>query len=215
MRGRLRHSAPCLNMQRGPHATAFLASTRVSKGASPLPRHWPRHCPHRAASLFHRCCQTLGCSRRSRWRRAYPPSSTQSGMSWGLHHGAIQAWLHALHPCRREAHTMDCKAPAKHPLTRTRTHQNTCRVGFKGGADIWTRDVLNVGVCPAALIEALLARFKAAGGGRVLLETLMSCQALPRLRRLPLIPPPPPTLTHTHRPPLCVRPGGGRRRRGL
>jgi hypothetical protein len=45
---------------------------------------------------------------------------------------------------------------------------NPVRVGFKGGDDIWVRDVLNLGVSPAALIAAVRARFEAAGG--VLLE---------------------------------------------
>eukprot|EP00892_Ulva_mutabilis_P010734 jgi/Ulvmu1/8032/UM004_0269.1 len=38
------------------------------------------------------------------------------------------------------------------------------RMGFKGGPDVWTSDVLNLGVSPAKLIETVKQRFEAAGG---------------------------------------------------
>lgn len=38
------------------------------------------------------------------------------------------------------------------------------RVGFHGGKDVWTRDVLNLGVSPARLIATVRAKFEAAGG---------------------------------------------------
>ena len=41
---------------------------------------------------------------------------------------------------------------------------NPVRCGFAGGQDVWTTDVLNVGVRPAVLIERARARFEAAGG---------------------------------------------------
>ncbi|KAI7837968.1 hypothetical protein COHA_008271 [Chlorella ohadii] len=41
---------------------------------------------------------------------------------------------------------------------------NPVRVGFAGGSDLWTRDVLNLGVSPARLVAAARARFEAAGG---------------------------------------------------
>ncbi|GLC52765.1 hypothetical protein PLESTB_000665700 [Pleodorina starrii] len=41
---------------------------------------------------------------------------------------------------------------------------NPIRVGFLGGEDMWTRDVLNLGVHPRRLLEALRRRFAAAGG---------------------------------------------------
>ena len=46
----------------------------------------------------------------------------------------------------------------------TSTEFNPVRVGFDGGADVWTRDVLNLGVSPARLVAAARARFEAAGG---------------------------------------------------
>jgi lycopene cyclase CruP len=42
-------------------------------------------------------------------------------------------------------------------------------VGVQGGADIWTHDVLNVGVRPDILIPLVAQRFEAAGG------TIMEC----------------------------------------
>ncbi|MEM6445656.1 MAG: FAD-binding oxidoreductase [Cyanobacteria bacterium P01_D01_bin.123] len=41
---------------------------------------------------------------------------------------------------------------------------NPARVKFVGGKDIWVRDVLNIGVDPAYLLDALKAKFLAAGG---------------------------------------------------
>ncbi|GBF87530.1 glycine D-amino acid oxidase [Raphidocelis subcapitata] len=41
---------------------------------------------------------------------------------------------------------------------------NPVRVGFSGAGDVWTRDVLNLGVRPDALIQAMRARLEAAGG---------------------------------------------------
>ncbi|PNW84115.1 hypothetical protein CHLRE_04g221550v5 [Chlamydomonas reinhardtii] len=41
---------------------------------------------------------------------------------------------------------------------------NPIRVGFKGGEDIWTQDVLNLGVHPRTLLDSLKRRFHAAGG---------------------------------------------------
>lgn len=41
---------------------------------------------------------------------------------------------------------------------------NPVRVGFDGGSDLWTQDVLNLGVSPARLVAAARARFEAAGG---------------------------------------------------
>ncbi|GIL61771.1 hypothetical protein Vafri_16159, partial [Volvox africanus] len=41
---------------------------------------------------------------------------------------------------------------------------NPIRVGFLGGKDMWTSDVLNLGVHPRRLLEALRRRFEAAGG---------------------------------------------------
>lgn len=41
---------------------------------------------------------------------------------------------------------------------------NPVRVGFAGGSDLWTRDLLNLGVSPARLVAAAKARFEAAGG---------------------------------------------------
>ncbi|PRW45123.1 fad dependent oxidoreductase [Chlorella sorokiniana] len=41
---------------------------------------------------------------------------------------------------------------------------NPVRVGFAGGSDLWTRDVLNLGVSPARLVAAARARFEEAGG---------------------------------------------------
>ena len=41
---------------------------------------------------------------------------------------------------------------------------NPVRCGFAGGDDVWTTDVLNVGVRPDVLIELARARFEAAGG---------------------------------------------------
>ena len=41
---------------------------------------------------------------------------------------------------------------------------NPVRAGFHGGSDVWTRDVLNLGVRPAALVDAARRRFEAAGG---------------------------------------------------
>ncbi|CAI6004527.1 unnamed protein product [Closterium sp. NIES-64] len=45
---------------------------------------------------------------------------------------------------------------------------NPCRCGFAGGEDMWVRDILNLGISPARLIEAAKQRFLALGG--VLLE---------------------------------------------
>ena len=47
------------------------------------------------------------------------------------------------------------------------------RAGFAGSPDVWTSDVLNLGVKPAALVAAARARFEA-GGGRVLENTPLS-----------------------------------------
>jgi lycopene cyclase CruP len=33
---------------------------------------------------------------------------------------------------------------------------NPVRIGFHGGADVWTKDVLNIGVSPAKLIEKVI-----------------------------------------------------------
>jgi lycopene cyclase CruP len=41
---------------------------------------------------------------------------------------------------------------------------NPVRVGFEGGADIWVRDVLNIGVSPVRLLETLKHKFINAGG---------------------------------------------------
>jgi hypothetical protein len=41
---------------------------------------------------------------------------------------------------------------------------NPVRVGFNGAGDVWTRDVLNLGVRPDALVQAMRARLEAAGG---------------------------------------------------
>jgi lycopene cyclase CruP len=41
---------------------------------------------------------------------------------------------------------------------------NPARVAFTGGADVWVRDVLNVGVNPLYLLETLKQKFLAAGG---------------------------------------------------
>uniref|UniRef100_A0A7R9VAJ3 Lycopene beta-cyclase n=1 Tax=Chlamydomonas euryale TaxID=1486919 RepID=A0A7R9VAJ3_9CHLO len=44
------------------------------------------------------------------------------------------------------------------------TEFNPIRVGFKGGEDLWVRDVLNLGVSPLRLLEVLRKKFVAAGG---------------------------------------------------
>eukprot|EP00955_Chlamydomonas_euryale_P054832 355955-Chlamydomonas_euryale.AAC.6 len=41
---------------------------------------------------------------------------------------------------------------------------NPVRIGFHGGVDVWTRDVLNIGVSPVVLIEKLCAKFESLGG---------------------------------------------------
>lgn len=41
---------------------------------------------------------------------------------------------------------------------------NPVRVGFHGGKEVWTRDVLNLGVSPQRLVAAARRRFEAAGG---------------------------------------------------
>jgi len=41
---------------------------------------------------------------------------------------------------------------------------NPVRIRFRGGTDLWIRDVLNVGVDPVLLLEALKSRFLEAGG---------------------------------------------------
>ncbi len=41
---------------------------------------------------------------------------------------------------------------------------NPVRVGFSGGKDVWTRDVLNLGVSPARLVAKTRQRFELAGG---------------------------------------------------
>ena len=38
------------------------------------------------------------------------------------------------------------------------------RVGFRGGGEIWTKDVLNLGVSPAKLVELMRRKLEAAGG---------------------------------------------------
>eukprot|EP00741_Cyanophora_paradoxa_P022321 tig00021441_g21550.t1 len=44
------------------------------------------------------------------------------------------------------------------------TEYNPGRVGFKGGKDLWVRDVLNVGVDPVYLLEQLKNKFISSGG---------------------------------------------------
>ena len=51
------------------------------------------------------------------------------------------------------------------------------KAGDSGGAELWTRDVLNLGVSPARLVEAARRRFKAAGG-RVLERTALAGMAV-------------------------------------
>ncbi|GAB4148854.1 MAG: lycopene cyclase family protein [Cyanobacteria bacterium J069] len=41
---------------------------------------------------------------------------------------------------------------------------NPARIAFHGGAELWVRDVLNVGVSPRALLDTLKAKFLAEGG---------------------------------------------------
>ncbi|GAX73571.1 hypothetical protein CEUSTIGMA_g1022.t1 [Chlamydomonas eustigma] len=41
---------------------------------------------------------------------------------------------------------------------------NPVRIGFHGGANVWTKDVLNIGVSPAKLIDKVKARFQGLGG---------------------------------------------------
>ncbi|MBD2186866.1 FAD-dependent oxidoreductase [Pseudanabaena mucicola] len=48
--------------------------------------------------------------------------------------------------------------------TAIATTYNPARVGFKGGKDLWVRDVLNIGVDPIYLLEVLKQKFLAAGG---------------------------------------------------
>ncbi len=45
-----------------------------------------------------------------------------------------------------------------------RSEFNPVRVGFHGTPDVWTRDVLNVGVSPDALIQTARAKLEGAGG---------------------------------------------------
>jgi lycopene cyclase CruP len=44
------------------------------------------------------------------------------------------------------------------------TSYNPARIGFAGGQDLWVRDVLNIGVDPIYLLEALKQTYLAAGG---------------------------------------------------
>ena len=44
------------------------------------------------------------------------------------------------------------------------TEYNPARLGFHKGSELWVKDVLNVGVDPVFLLEALKAKFLAAGG---------------------------------------------------
>lgn len=44
------------------------------------------------------------------------------------------------------------------------TEYNPARISFLGGADVWVKDVLNIGVDPVYLLETLKQRFLAAGG---------------------------------------------------
>lgn len=44
------------------------------------------------------------------------------------------------------------------------TEYNPARVGFKDGVEVWVEDVLNIGVDPVYLLEALKQRFLQAGG---------------------------------------------------
>ncbi len=44
------------------------------------------------------------------------------------------------------------------------TEYNPARVGFAGGTEVWVKDVLNIGVYPAFLLENIKQRFLAAGG---------------------------------------------------
>ncbi len=44
------------------------------------------------------------------------------------------------------------------------TEYNPSRIGFKGGKDIWVRDVLNLGVSPLILLDLLKQKFLNAGG---------------------------------------------------
>jgi lycopene cyclase CruP len=44
------------------------------------------------------------------------------------------------------------------------TEYNPGRVGFLGGVELWVRDVLNIGVDPVFLLEALKRKFLASGG---------------------------------------------------
>jgi lycopene cyclase CruP len=44
------------------------------------------------------------------------------------------------------------------------TEYNPSRIGFKGGKDIWVRDVLNLGVSPIILLDLLKQKFLDAGG---------------------------------------------------
>ncbi|WP_017663022.1 FAD-dependent oxidoreductase [Baaleninema simplex] len=44
------------------------------------------------------------------------------------------------------------------------TEYNPGRISFRGGSDIWVRDVLNIGVDPVYLLETLKQRFLNAGG---------------------------------------------------
>lgn len=44
------------------------------------------------------------------------------------------------------------------------TEYNPARISFAGGEPVWVRDVLNIGVDPVALLEALKQTFLAAGG---------------------------------------------------
>ncbi|MDJ0796067.1 MAG: FAD-binding oxidoreductase [Calothrix sp. MO_167.B12] len=44
------------------------------------------------------------------------------------------------------------------------TEYNPARVGFAGGTEVWVKNVLNIGVYPAFLLETIKQRFLAAGG---------------------------------------------------
>ena len=48
--------------------------------------------------------------------------------------------------------------------TAIASEYNPARISFTGGADIWVRDVLNVGIDPVYLLETVKKRFLAAGG---------------------------------------------------
>lgn len=54
--------------------------------------------------------------------------------------------------------------------TAIATVYNPARVGFRGGKDLWVRDILNIGVDPIYLLETLKQKFLA-DGGKILEQT--------------------------------------------